>query len=193
MTRFKILSAAAILSLTLATPVFAQAAIQEPGAFAFAYPNYDVLNGGQPTPAARMDAIAGYGPFSGSYAYAAPDGKPWKLKLLVTDRAPEWQPPADAPPFDPSRARQEAVLLPPPQISEQQDTNATVTLRAGGRLRHIGIGRTHAGTRVLLLVHDLHTRIIDATTGELLRELTLDLTRDYQPTGKPRRPQPKTP
>ena len=40
----------------------------------FAYPNYDVLNGGQPTPAARMDAIAGYGPFSGSYAYAAPDG-----------------------------------------------------------------------------------------------------------------------
>ena len=59
MTRFKILSAAAILSLTLATPVFAQAAIQEPGAFAFYYPNNDVLNGGQPTPAARMDAIAG--------------------------------------------------------------------------------------------------------------------------------------
>jgi hypothetical protein len=69
MTRFKILSAAAILSLTLATPVFAQAAIQEPGAFAFYYPNNDVLNGGRPTPAARMDAIAGRGPFSGSYAY----------------------------------------------------------------------------------------------------------------------------
>jgi hypothetical protein len=46
MTRFKILSAAAILSLTLATPVFAQAAIQESGAFAFYYPNNDVLNGG---------------------------------------------------------------------------------------------------------------------------------------------------
>jgi hypothetical protein len=63
-----------MLPLMFATPVFAQAAIQEPGAFAFYYPNYDVLNGGQPTPAARMDAIAGYGPFSGSYAYAAPDG-----------------------------------------------------------------------------------------------------------------------
>ena len=74
MTRFKILSTAVMLSLMFATPVFAQAAIQEPGAFAFAYPNYDVLNGGQPAPAARMDAIAGYGPFSGSYAYAAPDG-----------------------------------------------------------------------------------------------------------------------
>ena len=73
MTRFKILGAAAMLSLMFATPVFAQAAIQEPGAFAFYYPNYDVLNGGRPTPAARMDAIAGRGPFSSSYAYATPD------------------------------------------------------------------------------------------------------------------------
>jgi hypothetical protein len=56
MTRFKILGAAAMLSLMFATPVFAQAAIQEPGAFAFYYPNNDVLNGGRPTPAAGMDA-----------------------------------------------------------------------------------------------------------------------------------------
>jgi hypothetical protein len=34
--------------------VFAQAAIQEPGLFAFNYPNRDVLNGGAPTPAARL-------------------------------------------------------------------------------------------------------------------------------------------
>ncbi|SDT50344.1 BA14K family protein [Bradyrhizobium canariense] len=74
MTKFKILSAAAILSLTFVTPVFAQAAIQEPGSFAFYYPNNDILNGGRPTPAARMDAEAGLGPFSGSYAYAAPEG-----------------------------------------------------------------------------------------------------------------------
>jgi hypothetical protein len=38
MTRFKIFNMAAILALMLATPVFAQAAIQEPGAFAFYYP-----------------------------------------------------------------------------------------------------------------------------------------------------------
>jgi hypothetical protein len=56
MTRFKMFSAAAILSLMFATPVFAQAAIQEPGAFAFYYPNNDVLNGGRLTPAAGLDA-----------------------------------------------------------------------------------------------------------------------------------------
>ena len=31
-----------------------RAAIQEPGAFSFYYPNLDVLNGGAPTPAARL-------------------------------------------------------------------------------------------------------------------------------------------
>ena len=56
MINLKSLSAAAVLSLTLAAPVFAQAAIQEPGAFSFYYPNNDVLNGGRPTPAAGMDA-----------------------------------------------------------------------------------------------------------------------------------------
>jgi len=73
MARLKIVGAAAILMLMFATPVFAQAAIQEPGSFAFFYPNNDVLNGGRPTPAARMDEKAGMGPFSGSYAYARPD------------------------------------------------------------------------------------------------------------------------
>ena len=56
MTKFKMLGAAAMLSLMFATPVFAQAAIQEPGLFAFYYPNNDVLNGGRPTPAAGLDA-----------------------------------------------------------------------------------------------------------------------------------------
>ena len=57
MNRVKIFSAAAIVSLMSATPVFAQAAIQEPGAFAFYYPNNDVLNGGRPTPAAGPNAM----------------------------------------------------------------------------------------------------------------------------------------
>jgi hypothetical protein len=68
MTRFKILGAAAILSLISATPVFAQAAIQEPGAFAFYYPNNDVLNGGRPTPAAgqnpQMPLLFGSNPYA---------------------------------------------------------------------------------------------------------------------------------
>ncbi len=66
--------------------------------------------------------------------------------------------------------------------------SGTVTLRTGGKLYHLGIGRIHAGTRVLVLVQDLHIRIINATTGELLRELTLDPTRNYQPTGAPKGP-----
>jgi BA14K-like protein len=68
MTRFKILGAAAVLSLMCATPVFAQAAIQEPGLFAFYYPNNDVLNGGRPTPAARLDARTPVLLGSGGYA-----------------------------------------------------------------------------------------------------------------------------
>ena len=64
----------------------------------------------------------------------------------------------------------------------------TVTLRVAGRMRHLGIGRTYAGTYVILLVHDLDVRVVDAATGELLRELTLDPNRDYQPTGAPKGP-----
>ena len=64
----------------------------------------------------------------------------------------------------------------------------TVTLRIAGRLRHIGVGRTHAGTYVLLLVHDLNVRVVHAATGELLRELTIDPRRDYQPIAAPNNP-----
>ena len=68
------------------------------------------------------------------------------------------------------------------------DTSGVVTLRVAGRLHHIGVGRTHARTHVLLLIDDLHVRVIAATTGELLRDLILDPTKDYQPTGRKRNP-----
>lgn len=71
------------------------------------------------------------------------------------------------------------------------DKTGAVTLRHNGRLHHIGIGRAHARTHVILLVADLDIRVLDATTGELLRHLTLDPTRDYQPTGRPPGPRPK--
>ena len=73
------------------------------------------------------------------------------------------------------------------------DNVGTVTLRVNGRLHHIGVGRTHARTHVILLVHDLDVRVIDAATGELLRELVIDPTRDYQPTGAPHGPTRSTP
>jgi hypothetical protein len=53
-TSLKTVVAAVALSALAATPVFAQAAIQEPGMFALYHPYLDVLNGGAPTPAARL-------------------------------------------------------------------------------------------------------------------------------------------
>jgi hypothetical protein len=63
------------------------------------------------------------------------------------------------------------------------DGSGKLTIRYRSRLHHIGIGRRHAGTKVLILVKDLHVRIT-TTTGEPIRELTLDPTRDYQPQPK---------
>jgi transposase InsO family protein len=60
------------------------------------------------------------------------------------------------------------------------DKTGKVTLRYRSRLIHIGVGRAHAGTRVLLLVADQHVRVI-TDNGEPLRELTIDPNRNNQP------------
>lgn len=70
------------------------------------------------------------------------------------------------------------------QQHEPRHKSGVITLRHNSRLHHIGLGRRHAGTRVLVLVRDLHIRVIN-TVGELLRELTLDPSRDYQPQPRP--------
>jgi hypothetical protein len=41
----------------------------------------------------------------------------------------------------------------------------------------------YAGTPILVLAHDLDIRVLTAD-GELIRELILDPTRDYQPQHK---------
>jgi hypothetical protein len=65
MTRFRFLAAAVILSAAIATPAFAQPVIQEPGNFAFFYPNGDLGIGSKwpseamTSPAARnSDSLA---------------------------------------------------------------------------------------------------------------------------------------
>jgi transposase InsO family protein len=73
------------------------------------------------------------------------------------------------------------------------DNGGVITLRYDSRLRHIGLGREHKRKRVLALIADLYIRVVDLETGELLRELTLDPTKDYQPLGRPQGPPPKRP
>jgi transposase InsO family protein len=63
------------------------------------------------------------------------------------------------------------------------DTSGTLTLRHNGRLHHIGVGRTHARTPILMLIDGLDIRIIHATTGELIRQLILNPAVDYQGHG----------
>jgi len=68
---------------------------------------------------------------------------------------------------------------------DKVDKAGKITWRYRGEMYSIGIGRTHTGTRVIVLSHDLDIRIIDAATGELLRELVLDTSKRYQRTGRP--------
>jgi transposase InsO family protein len=77
--------------------------------------------------------------------------------------------------------------------NDRVDKTGRVTLRHDGRLHHIGLGHEHARTRVVMLIADRHLRVIDAATGELLRDLILDPTRDYQPLGRRPGPQPRKP
>jgi hypothetical protein len=63
---------------------------------------------------------------------------------------------------------------------DRVDADGKLTLRHNSRLHHIGIGRRWSGTKVLILARDLELRIITQNDGELIRELTLDPTRDYQ-------------
>jgi hypothetical protein len=71
MTTLKTIAAAALLSALSASPVFAQAAISEPGMFSFYHPDRDVLNGGAPLwSEGRVPQ-----PHSASQAYAAMDSR----------------------------------------------------------------------------------------------------------------------
>jgi transposase InsO family protein len=70
------------------------------------------------------------------------------------------------------------------------DTDGKLSLRHAGRLHHIGVGRTHARTPILMLINGCDIRIIHATTGELIRELILNPAVDYQARGV-RKPRPK--
>ena len=65
---------------------------------------------------------------------------------------------------------------------DKVDQHGTVTIRYMSKLHHIGMGRALNGTRVILLVAGRQIRVLDEH-GELLRQLRLDPSRDYQPRG----------
>jgi hypothetical protein len=62
------------------------------------------------------------------------------------------------------------------------DSFGKFTLRYLGRLRHIPVCTAHKNRKVNLLVAGPDVRII-TENGELLRALTIDPTRNYQPLG----------
>jgi hypothetical protein len=69
--------------------------------------------------------------------------------------------------------------------TDKVDSCGKVTLRHDSKLFHIGIGRRWKGIPIRLYVADLDVRIV-TFDGKLLRQLTLDTTRIYQPSGLPR-------
>jgi transposase InsO family protein len=71
------------------------------------------------------------------------------------------------------------------RVRNDRVSAGAVTLRVDGHLHHIGVGRTLDGTRVILLIAGYDVRIIHATTGEIIRTLTIDPERRYHGTGKP--------
>jgi len=67
----------------------------------------------------------------------------------------------------------------------RQVSHGNVSLRIGGALHHIGLGRHLHGTPIIMLINDLDIRVVNATTGEIIHQLTLDPDRRYHGTGRP--------
>ena len=65
---------------------------------------------------------------------------------------------------------------------DKVDRFGRVTLPYLGRLHHIGLGLAYKNRPIRLLVAGVHVRVL-TEEGSLLRELTLDPSRDYQPLG----------
>ena len=67
---------------------------------------------------------------------------------------------------------------------DRLDSGGRVTLRYLSRLRHFHVSYKRRGQEVILLVAGDHVRVL-AEDGALLRELTLDPSRDYQRSAAP--------
>lgn len=59
------------------------------------------------------------------------------------------------------------------------DNDGKITVRLAGRLLHLGIGRAHARTEIICLIHNLDATVI-TNDGLVLAEFTLNPDHDYQ-------------
>jgi transposase InsO family protein len=59
------------------------------------------------------------------------------------------------------------------------DRHGKISLRRAGRMHHLGIGATHAGTPALVLVHPDTVEVINPATGQHLSSHIIDPTRNY--------------
>jgi transposase InsO family protein len=82
--------------------------------------------------------------------------------------------------------RRPAITLPSQHRVRRDRIDATgkVTLRYRSKLLHLGIGRRHSGSRVMLLVADRDVRVINED-GQLLAHFTIDPTKQYQTQTRP--------
>ena len=132
----------------------------------------------QPTTIAELQALCDH--FVNYYNTCRPHRSLNRRTPLAAYQArPKAAPLASTQPEPQPRVRRDVV-----------DSDGKLTLRYNGRLHHIGIGRTHARTPVLMLINGRDIRIIQAHTGELIRDLILNPAIDYQPQGV-RKPRPK--
>ena len=67
---------------------------------------------------------------------------------------------------------------------DRVDNDGKVTLRYRSKLRHLGIGRRYAGTRVMLLVADRDVRVINED-GTVLATFTINPAKQYQIKNRP--------
>ena len=71
------------------------------------------------------------------------------------------------------------------------DAGGKVSLRYGNRMLHLGVGRAHARTEIIILIHN-HDATIISLDGTVLGDYTINPKQSYQPkrkTGEP--PQPR--
>ena len=59
------------------------------------------------------------------------------------------------------------------------DQFGKVTLRHGGTIHHLGVGNTHRGTKILILIDERSVTVTDLDTGEVLSEHDIDDERNY--------------